>query len=100
MRRILIGKAVKYGSTDNSTAGNATSPELLYNGSIGIYGTNTSTGATELITTSSTYSNYEDIMICQGGNSETILLSDFKCADVQSIITQVYVAPTKQVFYV
>lgn len=100
MRKLLIGYDVLYGTSDNATANNATSPDLLYEGSIGIYGILKSTGVPELLTPSSTASNYLDIQIFQGGASEMIPTAKMKLADVKSITSQIYVAPDKQVSYV
>jgi hypothetical protein len=100
MRTLFVGLDAPYASSNGSTANTATTPDLLYSGSIGIYGIDTTTGLFSLITTSSTYANYRDLQIYQGGTSELIPTGQILCSSVKDIQAAKYVAPVKQVAYI
>tara|TARA_R110000868_G_scaffold92281_4_gene255989 strand:- start:868 stop:2577 length:1710 start_codon:yes stop_codon:yes gene_type:complete len=107
MRKLGIGYYLNsaatdmaYGSSDGSTASNATTPDLLVEGSIGMYGVLKTGVSTDLITGSSTLSLYSSFMIYQGGKGETILLSQFLGSELQTIDSAAYLCPTKQVSFV
>lgn len=106
MRKLGIGYYLNsaatdmaYGSSNGTTVANATSPDLLVEGSIGIYGDLADGTGLQILPYNATLSNYTSFMIYQGGKNETILLSQFLGSELQTINSAAYLSPIKQVAY-
>jgi hypothetical protein len=91
---------MQYGSSDGITVNNATTPDLLVEGSIGIYGDAKDGTGLALITSASTLSNYTSFVMYQGGKNELILLAQFYGSELTTIDSIAFSKPTKQVSYV